>query len=134
MKNSKYKGKKININPNRYNTEIIFMTSEKFQVFQIPIFLIVFENKMYFAKCNYRMHLLEIFTDWEHNDGTSFNPFQPGQKEFDFLTKLNPTYYSFDYNETIKGNLDEFSIYEADIIKRFNRQCLLVDILNKKDT
>ena len=43
------------------------------------------------------------------------------KKEFEILKELDPTYYLFDYDETMKGDLDEFSDYELDLIKKFKK-------------
>lgn len=53
-----------------------------------------------------------------------FCEFCPGKKE------LDPTYYLFDYDETMKGNLDEFSDYELDLIKKWNREITLRKLLD----
>ena len=56
--------------------------------------------------------------------------FCPGKKEFEILKELDPTYYLFDYDETMKGDLDEFSDYELDLIKKWNREITLRKLLD----
>lgn len=36
----------------------------------------------------------------------------------------------FDYDETMKGDLDEFSDYELDLIKKWNREITLRKLLD----
>ena len=36
----------------------------------------------------------------------------------------------FDYDETMKGDLDEFSYYELDLIKKWNREITLRKLLD----
>lgn len=59
-----------------------------------------------------------------------FCEFCPGKKEFEILKELDPTYYLFDYDETMKGDLDEFSDYELDLIKKWNREITLRKLLD----
>ena len=58
-------------------------------------------------------------------------PKHASQEEFEILKELDPTYYLFDYNETMKGDLDEFFYYELDLIKKWNREITLRKLLNK---
>ena len=59
-----------------------------------------------------------------------FCEFCPGKKEFEILKELDPTYYLFDYDETMKDDLDEFSDYELDLIKKWNREITLRKLLD----
>ena len=70
---------------------------------------------MYIGVCHlFKLNMFTYLNDLDND----FCEFCPGKKEFEILKELDPTYYLFDYDETMKGDLDEFSDYELDLIKK----------------
>ena len=73
---------------------------------------------------------MENFDDFTLDNQITFNSFFPGKMEFDYLKGMNPTFYKLDYQETLKGDLDEFSEYELDLLKEWNRELSIIKLLS----
>lgn len=78
----------------------------------------------------YVIYLSFHYSDFEDLDN-NFSELCPGELEFLILEELDPTYYLFDYDKTMQGDLDEFSDYELDLIKNWNRELTLNKLLSK---
>lgn len=113
-----------NINPLYSNSKILHITSyrnfddSKFEIY--PSFWLIFDNKIYYGICNYAFELLEGYDDWD-----DFKLYNPKEKEFNLLMSHNPIFYLLNYKEHIieasENELDYFSEYELEILKKENR-------------
>lgn len=134
MENSKYKGHLANISP-EWEDVNLFLITESTSDFRknaksSPLFLFIYENDIYIGICDYKFHFLENFDDFTLDNQITFNSFFPGKMEFDYLKGMNPTFYKLDYQETLKGDLDEFSEYELDLLKEWNRELSIIKLLS----
>ncbi len=133
LKYCQFKGTRANINPRVDNSGIILIckTLELITLFKVdapsPVFVIIHKEKMYFGICN--NFKFTLFDDFTHLH-LKFNEMQPSIFEFRLLNDLEPDYYLLDYNETMKGDLDEFSDNELSILKKWNREINLKKLLD----
>jgi len=134
MENSKYKGHLIEISPEWEEVNLFLITEStsdfRKNVKSSPLFLFIYENDIYIGICDYEFHFLENFEDFTLDNQIIFNSFFPGKMEFDYLKGMNPTFYKLDYQETLKGDLDEFSEYELDLLKEWNRELSVIKLLS----
>ena len=133
-KMSRYIGDIVEINPLWEDINLLFITTtnSKFSldIKKRPLSLFIYENDIYFCLCEYEFNFLESFEDFRIDDDQYFNSFDPDKSEFEYLKKLLPTYYKLNYNETLKGNLDDFTESELELIKEWNRELNLYKLLS----
>lgn len=110
--------------------DMIYVTTTDRSAFNepYPLYLFAYNNDIYIGICP--LFKLSLFSDYEDLD-SNFSSFSPGKLEFEILEGLDPTYYLFDYDKTMQGDLDEFSDYELDLIKNWNREITLRKLLSK---
>ena len=130
LKRIKYKGTKKSL-PNIHCDEVdmIYVTRTNRTAFRepSPLYLFTYNDDMYIGVCHlFKLNMFMYLNDLDND----FCEFYPGKKEFEILKELDPTYYLFDYDETMKGDLDEFSDYELDLIKNWNREITLRKLLD----
>lgn len=131
LNKQKYKGVEKNLpNINIDEVDMIYVTKTDTLAFQesSPMFLFAYQNNIYIGICH--LFKLSLFSDFEDLDN-NFSELCPGELEFLILEELDPTYYLFDYDKTMQGDLDEFSDYELDLIKNWNRELTLNKLLSK---
>lgn len=130
----KYRGKVVKINPIWDNIKLLFISCTisnfKYDLKARPLFLFIYENDLYFGICDYEFEFLENYEDFELENGESLNMFFPKLEEFNFLKRMNPTYYRMDYHATINQDLGDFSDYELDLLKNYNRELTINKLLS----
>lgn len=129
----KYQGNIVEINPIWEDVRLLFITTTisnfSLNVKEQPLFLFIYENSLHFGICDYGFGFLENYEDFTMENKETFNSFFPKSEEFNFLKGLNPTYYKLDYQKTINQDLGEFSDYELDLLKKWNREISINKLL-----
>lgn len=134
----KYQGNIVQINPLWEDVKLLFITTTTHGIIPPkslntktkPLFLFVYENSLHFGICDYGFGFLENYEDFTMENKETFNSFFPKSEEFNFLKQLNPTYYKLDYQKTINQDLGEFSDYELDLLKKWNRELNINKLLS----
>lgn len=130
----KYQGNIVEINPLWENVKLLFITTTtsnfSLDVKPKPLFLFIYENNLYFGICDYEFQFLQSYEDFTMENEQTFNSFFPNSEEFIYLKDMNPTYYKLDYQKTInKEDLGDFSDYELDLLKKWNRELSINKLL-----
>jgi len=130
---NRYIGEIENINPSYDEVELIYITVEQWtennSYHHQPSFWFIYKGWMYLGVCNYEMEFLMSYDDilfdgngLQGEHGRTFNQYEPGEDEFNWLLKLGVTYYKLDYDKAMVGdNLGHYSQYEMDFIIVWNR-------------
>jgi hypothetical protein len=131
----KYQGNIVEINPLWENVKLLFITTTtsnfSLDVKSKPLFLFIYENSLYFGICDYEFQFLQSYEDFTMENEQVFNSFFPNSEEFIYLKDMNPTYYKLDYQKTInKEDLGDFSDYELDLLKEWNRELSINKLLS----
>ena len=129
----KYQGNIVKIDPLWENVKLLFITTTtsnfSLDVKPKPLFLFIYEDSLHFGICDYVFGFLENYEDFTMENQQVFNSFFPKSEEFNFLKALAPTYYKLDYQKTINQDLGEFSDYELDLLKEWNRELSIKKLL-----
>lgn len=130
----KYQGNIVEINPLWENVKLLFITTTtsnfSLDVKPKPLFLFIYENNLYFGICDYEFQFLQSYEDFTMENEQTFNSFFPNSEEFIYLKDMNPTYYKLDYQKTInQEDLGDFSEYELDLLKEWNRELSINKLL-----
>ena len=129
----KYQGNIVKINPLWEDVKLLFITTTtsnfSLDIKPKPLFLFIYENSLHFGICDYGFGFLESYEDFIMKNEQVFNSFFPNSEEFIYLKDMNPTYYKLDYQKTINQDLGEFSNYELDLLKKWNRELSIKRLL-----
>jgi len=130
----KYQGNIVEIDPIYEDIKLLFITTTtsnfSLDIKPKPLFLFVYENSLHFGICDYEFYFLRNYEDFIMENGEIFNQFFAKLEEFNFLKGLEPTYYILDYQKTINQDLGEFSDYELDLLKEWNRELTIKKLLS----
>ena len=130
----KYQGNIVQINPLWEDVKLLFITTTtsnfSLNIKPKPLFPFIYENSLHFGICDYDFEFLQSYEDFTMENEQVFNSFFPKSEEFNFLKGLNPTYYKLDYQKTINQDLGEFSDYELDLLKKWNRELNINKLLS----
>jgi hypothetical protein len=123
----KYQGDIVEIFPLWENVKLLFITTTASNfvsnyIKPKPLFLFIYENSLHFGICDYEFQFLQGYEDFIMDNQQVFNSSFPNSEEFIYLKGMNPTYYKLDYQKTINQDLGEFSDYELDLLKKWNRE------------
>jgi hypothetical protein len=130
----KYQGSIVEIDPLWEDVKLLFITTTtsnfSLDVKPKPLFLFIYENNLYFGICDYEFQFLQSYEDFTMENEQTFNSFFPNSEEFIYLKDMNPTYYKLDYQKTInQEDLGDFSDYELDLLKEWNRELSINKLL-----
>jgi hypothetical protein len=130
----KYQGNIVEINPLWENVKLLFITTTtsnfSLDIKPKPLFLFIYEDSLHFGICDYEFQFLQSYEDFTMGNEQVFNSFFPNSEEFIYLKDMNPTYYKLDYQKTINQDLGDFSDYELDLIKKWNRELSINKLLS----
>jgi len=106
---------------NSDDIKILYVTShfDLYSYSTYPCFIAEFNGELIYCVCDYVFDLFEDYSDWE-----GFNSVTPGKGELDKLMSLNPNFYKINYSKALEF-CDDFSKYELDLIKVYNRNSLI---------
>lgn len=125
-------GDAVEINPEYKDCKLLYVTTEthrnKNHFERNPSFWLDYKGVLYHCICDYDMEPFEMFEDWDMGGDNRFNEFFPGEKEFEFLMNMKPTFYKVVFS-IIQNYLDHFSQWELDLCKPYERQNKIDNIL-----
>lgn len=129
----KYKGTIVNIDPLWEDVKVLFVSTTtadfRLDIRPKPQFLFIYDNSLHFGICDYVFEFLQNYEDIIMDNQEVFNSFFPKKSEFEHLKKLNTVYYKLNYNETINQDLGDFSDYELELLKEWNRELVINKLL-----
>lgn len=106
-----------------------------------PFIILEFNNYLYYGIGDYKFKEFENYDDWDASSlpDNYFDYWYVSRKEdYDLvLSKTDFTFYKFDYEETMKSDIDEFCQFEIDIIEKWHTKYKRNKIINsiiKKET
>ncbi len=124
----------VDISPVFNDVEIIWVTVER-EITGIsstnPSMWFMYNDWIYLMVCDYNFKILEQYEDWSNFDGSDFDRYDPGEKEFKFLLGLNPTYFKASPEEIYKSDLGQYCQFELDFLFKWSRDRKIRDILAK---
>ncbi len=105
----------------------------------IPVFWATYKDEMIYGVCDYTFDMFEDFNDWVNESqfigvkSKPFNHISPGIDELLTLKKYFPRYFTVDYNILMNSDhLEDLCEWEIDILKTWNRDKKLNQILNEE--
>jgi hypothetical protein len=119
----------VNIKPLYKDVNILYITKEDWingnKMMSNPAIWIEYDGWLYYGICtSYHFSGFEEFEDWD-----SFNQYRPGEYEFSVMMGLNPTFYKLDYVGVMNSDLDYWTKFELDFIKKWWRDKQINDVL-----
>lgn len=130
MKLIRVVGDIVDISPVFDDVEIIWISVERLSHRTNPSMWFKYGDWIYLMVCDYSFDFLEQYEDWCNDDGSEFDRYDPGVREFNRLSSLNPTYFKSSPEEIYKSDLDEYCKYELDFLTEWSRDKKIRDILS----
>lgn len=137
-----YKGTLVSKNFLYEEMDIIWLTNtHHWYEGSNPFLIFEYDDILYYGIGDYKMSAFEAYTDWDSKTLPEgfFDYWKLSRKEdYEFLlSKTTFVFYEFNYDETMKTDLDEFSPFEINIIENWykrHKRNVLLESLTKKDS